>query len=115
LATRTADGDLNDLACGQGEVATDLGASTAGACTKRVPTATALCAKGEDLIRIGGRYRKVDEASGIGESNTVAWPPGPDAASPRNAVTASNSRFILSSPMRRTSVTSANEALSLEV
>jgi hypothetical protein len=40
---------------------------TAGADDTVKDTAAALRAKGEDLIRVGGWHRKIDEASGIGE------------------------------------------------
>ena len=65
---RASDGNLQDLARGQTEVTADLGAKTPTTWTALSTCGTAaLRAKGEDLIGVGSRYRKIDEASGIGE------------------------------------------------
>jgi hypothetical protein len=63
--TCAADGDLQALPGGQAKIAADLGASAAGA-----NTVSALRAKGEDLIVVGGRHREGDETAGIRE---VEW------------------------------------------
>jgi hypothetical protein len=70
IAGRASNGDFQRLACGQAEVAADLGTATtwAGLITK--PSASPLRAKGEDLIRVGGRHREGDKAPGISE---VEW------------------------------------------
>ena len=54
-------------------------------------------AKGEDLIRAGGRHRKGDEATGESESIGVALAAGSKAVMARNDVAPSRSRLILSS------------------
>jgi hypothetical protein len=66
-ATCAADGDLESFPGGQAKIAADLGASTA--CAHK-DTVSALRAKGEDLISVGGRHREGDEATGIRE---VEW------------------------------------------
>jgi hypothetical protein len=74
-----ADRNLQDLACGQAEVAADLGTETTFA---DYPAAgddvAALRAKGRDLIGVGGRHREVDEAPSVGK---VEW--GSTGARPR--------------------------------
>jgi hypothetical protein len=65
IAANAADGDLQNLVCGQAEIAADFGTSTA--CAEPQGTASALCAKGEDLIGRGGRHHEGDEATGVGE------------------------------------------------
>jgi hypothetical protein len=68
-ATGTTNGDLQRFASDQGEVATDFGPSTTYADADEA-AASPLRAKGEDLIRVGGRHREGDKAPGIGE---VEW------------------------------------------
>jgi hypothetical protein len=63
--TRAADGDLESFPGSQAKIATDLGPETAGAARK--PTVSTLRAKGEDLIGVGRRHRKIDNAAGEGK------------------------------------------------
>jgi hypothetical protein len=68
VAARTADGDLQDLPCGQGKIAADLRAKTAYANYVIAKVAVAaLRAEGEDLIGVGGRHREGDQVTGISE------------------------------------------------
>jgi hypothetical protein len=66
IGTRAADRDLQDLACSQDEIATDLGAETTCA-SYNEGAASALRAKGKDLIETGFRHRVGDELTGIRE------------------------------------------------
>jgi hypothetical protein len=66
--TGAADGDLEGVSAGQAKIAADLGTSTARA-TKGT-CISALRAKSEDLIGVGGRHREGDETAGIRE---VEW------------------------------------------
>jgi hypothetical protein len=69
--TCAANSDLQGLPCGQAEIAADLGALTAhDDAAKHGATISALRAKSEDLIEVGGWRREGDEATGIRE---VEW------------------------------------------
>jgi hypothetical protein len=65
--TRAADSDLQHLACGQTEGATDLGTETARADKASKRTGAALRAKREDLVGVGRRHREGNETTGISE------------------------------------------------
>jgi hypothetical protein len=94
-----AHGDFQNLAGSEAEDATDLGTQpTSGTCARDVST---LSAKGEDLIVVSGRHREGDEAPGISEVEWHGAAADPDATSPRHAVPASRTSFILSSPLKQ--------------
>jgi hypothetical protein len=67
IATGATHGDLQSFASDQGEVTTDFGPLTTYTDPGANVAASALRAKGEDLISVGSWHREVDEASGIGE------------------------------------------------
>jgi hypothetical protein len=73
IAAGATDRDLQILARGKGEVAADLGATTANpeqnaiATSAPITDAAALRARGEDLITAGCRHGEIDEATGICE------------------------------------------------
>src|SRR5436190_903974 len=62
-----ADRNLQELACSQAEIAADLGPAASRRAWKCSAT-PALCAKGKDLVLVGGRYREGDKASRVGEA-----------------------------------------------
>ena len=84
------------LPCGQAEVATDLRALTAYSYKTVKSGCSALRAQSEDLIRVGGRYGKIDEATGIREVEHRSAGTRSHRCKPQKCYPPSSSRCIVS-------------------
>jgi hypothetical protein len=99
VTAHSADCNLQDLTCGQAEVAADFG--TLAASTEnpgKEAAASALCAKGEDLIGVGSRHSESDEASGISEVDRIGASGQIRRCEPQNRCPSQHKLFHIPSP-----------------